>query len=70
VRTQPTAREIADPAATGPGRARDAGAWGVPLAAFAAVALTAGLSAALTVSRIDHGTATSGNVTPVAAIRK
>jgi hypothetical protein len=41
-------------------RRRGAGRWGVPVAAIASVAMTVGVSAALTVNRIDHGTAVDG----------
>lgn len=41
-------------------RRHGAGRWGVPVAASVAVAMTVGVSAALTVSRIDHGTVADG----------
>lgn len=41
-------------------RRRGAGRWGIPVAACTAVAMTVGVSAALTVNRIEHGTAADG----------
>lgn len=38
-------------------RRRGAGRWGMPVATVTAVALTVGVSTALTVNRIEHGTA-------------
>jgi hypothetical protein len=45
-------------------RRRGAGRWGVPVAAIAAFVLAVGVSAALTVSRIDHGNAADGGRPP------
>jgi len=57
VQTQPIAQDVALVTVTKFGRRR----WAAPLAAATAVAtavvMTAGVSAALTVSRIDHRTA-------------
>jgi hypothetical protein len=44
-------------------RRRGTGRWGVPLAAVAAFVMAAGVSAALIVSRIDHG-ATAADAWP------
>lgn len=45
----------------GTGLSRDgAGRWGVPVAVLVAVAMAAGVSAALTVDRIHAGTAAAG----------
>jgi hypothetical protein len=53
VQTQPIAQDVALVTVTKLGRRR----WAAPLAAATAVVMTAGVSAALTVSRIDHRTA-------------
>jgi hypothetical protein len=50
---------IADKAVFGL-RRRGAGRWGVPVAASLAVAVAVGVSAALIVSRVAHGTAADG----------
>jgi len=56
VQTKQIAQAVAADAVSG-FRRRGTGRWGVPTAAVAAFVMAAGVSAALTVSRIDHGTA-------------
>ena len=59
VQTPPIAQETANAAVSRLCR-RGTGRWGVPLAAVTAFVVAAGASAALTVDRIDHGTAGAG----------
>ena len=53
MQTQPITQDVVLVTVTKLGRRR----WAAPLAAATAVVMTAGVSAALTVSRIDHRTA-------------
>ncbi|HEY6495758.1 MAG TPA: hypothetical protein VIZ43_20955 [Trebonia sp.] len=56
---------------TGAVRRSAAGGWAVLLAALAALALAAGVSAALAVGRIDHGTAADlGGASVIASARR
>jgi hypothetical protein len=65
VQTEPIAQNVAADAVSGSLR-RGTGRWGAPLAAVAAFVMAAGVSGALTVSRIDHSTAAT-DVRPAVA---
>ena len=65
VQTPPIAQEADHEPVSGLYR-RGTRRWGVPLAAVTAFAMAAGVSAALTVNRIDHGTA-AADVRPAVA---